>query len=78
MLQREIEAEKRKIERVLAAAGGASVGVGIGFFLEFFRIIGGPTLVAQILRTPGMPSQTCITGLCPQMILNHFRPIQHC
>jgi hypothetical protein len=58
MLQRELEAEKRKIERVLAAAGGASVGVSIGFFVEAFRIIGGPTIVAQILRTPGVVLET--------------------
>ena len=53
MIARELEVEKRKVERVLAAAGGASVGVGISFFVEAFRIIGGPTIVAQILRTPG-------------------------
>ena len=51
--QRQMDIEKRKFERLIAAAGGAGFGIFVSIAGETFRIIGGPTIIAQTLRTPG-------------------------
>jgi hypothetical protein len=51
--QRQIDIEKRKFERLVAAASGAGFGIFVSIVGETFRLIGGPTIIAQTLRTPG-------------------------
>ena len=51
--QRQLDMERRKFERLLAAASGAGFGIFVSIAGEIFRIIGGPTIIAQTLRTPG-------------------------
>ena len=58
--KRQQEAERRRVERFLAAAGGAGFGITISLFGEIFRMIGGPTIIANVLRTPGTLQGTVV------------------